>query len=210
MVSSAKACKQQSPRNIAVGKSAFLEALEIIAKTDDPLFLVVSIGDCLDRRQLYGSQFSEFDIINYEQHIHPLWSATRDLGMGTFTCQSCHNATTAGDNDPATGFLDLSDGFSGAVPTQYNSYRELLFSKDVLADLGNTDINGNPILDTITVNPTMSVGGARASNAFFSRFETGGIHEGYLTPAELRLIAEWLDIGAQYFNNPSDPDVPVN
>jgi hypothetical protein len=149
-------------------------------------------------------------IINYEQHIHPLWSATRDLGMGTFTCQSCHNATTAGDNDPATGFLDLSDGFSGAVPTQYNSYRELLFSKDVLADLGNTDINGNPILDTITVNPTMSVGGARASNAFFSRFETGGIHEGYLTPAELRLIAEWLDIGAQYFNNPSDPDVPVN
>jgi hypothetical protein len=29
-----------------------------------------------------------------------------------------------------------------------------------------------------------------------------------MTPAELRLIAEWLDIGAQYYNNPFD--VPVN
>jgi hypothetical protein len=27
-------------------------------------------------------------------------------------------------------------------------------------------------------------------------------HTGYLTPAELRLISEWLDIGAQYFNDP--------
>jgi hypothetical protein len=25
-----------------------------------------------------------------------------------------------------------------------------------------------------------------------------------LTPAELRLIAEWVDIGAQYYNNPFD------
>jgi hypothetical protein len=27
-------------------------------------------------------------------------------------------------------------------------------------------------------------------------------HTGYLTAAELRLIAEWLDIGAQYYNDP--------
>ncbi|KPJ95037.1 MAG: hypothetical protein AMJ55_04950 [Gammaproteobacteria bacterium SG8_15] len=150
-------------------------------------------------------------IINYEQHIHPLWSTPRDDGMGTdITCQTCHNATTAGDNDPATGFLNLSDGFSGAVPTQYNSYRELLFSKDVLVDSGQVDGMGNPILVTQTVAPSMTVAGARASTTFFSRFATGGTHEGYLTPTELRLIAEWLDIGAQYFNNPSDPDAPVN
>jgi len=150
-------------------------------------------------------------IINYEQHIHPLWSTPRDDGMGTdLTCQTCHNATTASDNDPATGFLNLSDGFSGAVPTQFNSYRELLFPKDVLVDSGMVDIDGNPILVTQTINPSMTVAGARASSTFFSRFEPGGSHEGYLTPAELRLIAEWLDIGAQYFNNPSDPDAPVN
>jgi len=31
-----------------------------------------------------------------------------------------------------------------------------------------------------------------------------------LTPAELRLIAEYLDIGGQYFNNPFDPAAPQN
>ena len=30
----------------------------------------------------------------------------------------------------------------------------------------------------------------------------GGSHAGYLSLAELRLIAEWLDIGAQYYNDP--------
>ena len=29
-----------------------------------------------------------------------------------------------------------------------------------------------------------------------------------LSEAELRLLSEWLDIGAQYYNNPFD--VPVN
>jgi hypothetical protein len=27
-------------------------------------------------------------------------------------------------------------------------------------------------------------------------------HTGFLTPAELRLISEWLDIGGQYYNDP--------
>ncbi len=84
--------------------------------------------------------------------------------------------------------------------------------------LFQTDNQGNPILDPdgnliplmepIPVSPTMSAAGARNSNAFFSQFETGGSHEGDLTAAELRLLAEWLDIGAQYFNDPFD--APVN
>ena len=46
---------------------------------------------------------------------------------------------------------------------------------------------------------------------FLGRFATGrSTHAGYLSPAELRLMSEWLDIGAQYFNNPLDPAVPVN
>jgi hypothetical protein len=44
--------------------------------------------------------------------------------------------------------------------------------------------------------------GAVDSQAFFSRFAPGGSHEGYLSPAELRLLSEWLDIGAQYYNDP--------
>ena len=43
-----------------------------------------------------------------------------------------------------------------------------------------------------------------ASVAFFAPFGPGGSHEGWLSPAELRLLSEWTDIGAQYFNNPFD------
>jgi hypothetical protein len=42
------------------------------------------------------------------------------------------------------------------------------------------------------------------------RFGPQGSHNGYLTPGELRLISEWADIGAQYFNNQFDPGVPLN
>ena len=72
----------------------------------------------------------------------------------------------------------------------------------------DVDENGNPIFDTINVAPSMRTAGAIASNTFFSRFEVGGSHEGYLSDAEKKLIAEWLDVGAQYYNNPFD--VPIN
>jgi hypothetical protein len=55
----------------------------------------------------------------------------------------------------------------------------------------------------------MSAGGANASSRFFSRFDsTGDMHSGFLSDAEKRLIAEWLDVGAQYYNNPFD--APAN
>lgn len=35
-------------------------------------------------------------------------------------------------------------------------------------------------------------------------------HAGFLTDDELRMISEWLDLGAQYFNDPFDPTAPQN
>ena len=65
-----------------------------------------------------------------------------------------------------------------------------------------------------TFGPYLNAGSANAalSNAFLSRFAvgSGSTHAGFMTPAELRLLSEWLDIGAQYFNNPFDPKAPVN
>ncbi len=49
-----------------IGKSAFLEALEIVAKTENPSSLVKAIRNVINRRQSYN--FSEFDIITYEQN----------------------------------------------------------------------------------------------------------------------------------------------
>jgi hypothetical protein len=54
----------------------------------------------------------------------------------------------------------------------------------------------------------MSTAGAVASPLFFERFLTGGTHAGFLSGAELRLLAEWTDLGGQYFNNPFD--APLN
>jgi len=74
------------------------------------------------------------------------------------------------------------------------------------------DAMGNPILSTVSIDPPMVSAGARQSR-FFSCFDVGGngcrsrSHVGYMSVDELRLVAEWLDIGAQYYNNPFD--VPV-
>jgi hypothetical protein len=51
----------------------------------------------------------------------------------------------------------------------------------------------------------MRAAGALASSRFFDRFGTpGDTHDGLLSGAEIKLLAEWLDIGAQYYNNPFD------
>jgi hypothetical protein len=66
------------------------------------------------------------------------------------------------------------------------------------------DANGLPIpvLVGVTTSAPASAGGALASPRFFAPFNPGGTHAGWLTPAELKLISEWLDIGAQYYNDP--------
>ena len=172
-------------------------------------------------------------VINYETHIHPLWAASRPVlddmgnpvldGNGlpvTNDCTNCHSPVDdqAAARVPA-GQLDLSDGLSPDEPDHFNSYREFLFPdneqeldmgalQDVLVQVGTDPDTGDPIFATVTVNPSMSVAGASASGRFFDRFDAGQSHDGYLSPAEKRLIAEWLDVGAQYYNNPFD--VPAN
>jgi hypothetical protein len=77
---------------------------------------------------------------------------------------------------------------------------------------GPPDAAGNPTV--VMVGPFVDAGAANGalSSAFLGRFApgSGSTHAGYLSPAELRLISEWLDIGAQFFNNPFDPAAPVN
>lgn len=87
------------------------------------------------------------------------------------------------------------------------------------------DIDGNLILDangdpipvppvTVAVPASMSTNGARSSGRFFNTFElplgAGKTvdHRGFLAAEELKLISEWLDLGAQYYNNPFA--APVN
>ena len=152
--------------------------------------------------------------------------------VSDFTCTSCHSPLdAAGVIQVPVAQLDLSDGLSPDQADHFNSYRELLFNDNeqevangalldvllpVLDDDGNpvfeTDDDGELILDGagqpipvtqgILVTPSMRVAGAAASQAFFALFAAGASHENYLSGVELKLISEWLDIGAQYFNDP--------
>lgn len=68
------------------------------------------------------------------------------------------------------------------------------------------DVDGNPIpLPDVPVpvaGGASMVAGSAAAGRFLGKFDAGGTHSGYLSDAEKRLIAEWLDIGAQYYNDP--------
>lgn len=163
-------------------------------------------------------------VINYEMHIHPLWAEPRLApdGITDVTCQVCHSPVDAmAMIRVPLGQLDLTDGPSVEEPDHLRSYRELLFPdneqffdggtgtlQDVMIQVGINLVTGDPILQPVTVGPSMSVNGAVASAQFLGRFAVGGSHEAYLSDAELRLVAEWLDIGGQYFNNPFD--APIN
>ena len=163
-------------------------------------------------------------VINYEQHIHPLWGKNREVldidgvtVLADNTCKLCHRPQDAmGAPQVPAAQLDLSDGPSSDEPDHFKAYRELLFAdnEQVIIDgalqdklIPGTDADGQAILVPVRISPPMSVAGAQASR-FLAPFAAGGSHTGRLSEAELRLVSEWLDIGAQYYNNPFD--VPVN
>ncbi len=137
-------------------------------------------------------------------------------------CTSCHTFPWIDPGDgvtvlPPAGQLELTDQLSVDEADHLHAYRELLVTDNLqevvsgqLVDRTQpaVDANGNPITVPIP-NPNgspASIAGARASGRFFSRFEDPADldHYGILSGAERRLIAEWLDIGAQYYNNPFD------
>jgi hypothetical protein len=175
-------------------------------------------------------------IINYPEHIQPIWDQPRPTTVGAttpanYTCPlaggctcsqaACHSLTDANAAVQApAGQLNLTNAASNDEPAEFVSYRQLLFQHDeqivIMGALQNApgppDANGNPTV--IPVGPYLNAGSANGglSTTFLNRFATGSgsTHAGYMSPAELRLLSEWLDIGAQYFNNPFDPKVPVN
>lgn len=176
-------------------------------------------------------------VINYPKHIQPIWDLPRPMpttvnanpdaayscnlaGGCTCTQATCHTTTGANGVQAPAGQLNLTNAASNDEPAEFVSYRQLLFQHDeqvvsmgaLVNAPGPPDANGNPTV--IPVGPYLNAGSANGglSTTFLNRFAagSGSTHAGYMTPAELRLLSEWLDIGAQYFNNPFDPAVPVN
>jgi hypothetical protein len=122
------------------------------------------------------------------------------------TCVSCHtpSGANAAIQIPA-GQLDLRAIAFINDPSVSTSYRQLLFPRDEQAL-----IMGVPTPTGVVLPPPMTAGSSVHSYANFFRLFDGSFkpaapavdHTGFLTPAELRLITEWIDIGAQYYNDP--------
>jgi hypothetical protein len=155
-------------------------------------------------------------IINYPDHIQPLWT----LNRGGNTCTNCHNP-----NDPTGLDLTATTGGTGRL----TSYESLMVGTPML------NASGQPvtqILDGVLViqrNPAVvisagsegdAVGMARKSRlteimwgeslmtdaasqaAHPNPPGSAPNHATMLNGAEKRLLAEWMDLGAKYYNDP--------
>ena len=147
-------------------------------------------------------------------HIHPLWQ----LDRGPNTCITCHTSapqsvqctptgtitaiTVTYAQSPAGG-LDLTDDPAQQATAQLRAYLQLVTNHPSTSL--TLDAACVPIPTVAQFNASLASGSAAASRFFavLSGTTTGTVnHSGFMTPAELRLLSEWVDIGAQYYNNP--------
>ncbi len=156
--------------------------------------------------------------INYPEHIQPLWQRARGTG-GANTCTNCHT-------DPVK--LDLRNTVAGSG--RLVSYEELLIGDPVIDAVTGKPVtrlrDGVPMLQRQPALVETSSGAANtAGQARKSRLTeilfgetllagsgartshpappaTAPDHAKLLNTAEKRLLAEWMDLGGQYYNDP--------
>ncbi len=187
-----------------------------------------SNSNCVTWGALCRSTIHYPDSTTPPYHIQSIWDFPRPAAdpndpTPDHTCVSCHSPTNAASafQVPA-GQLDLTGGPSNVDthvdPTVTTSYVELLFQHNeqalnmgALQDLlVPVPVPGPPpttVLTPVSVAPPMIAGSANDSIKFFRMFDGNYVdpivdHSKFLSPAELRLISEWLDIGAQFYNDP--------
>ena len=162
-------------------------------------------------------------------HIMPLWTVDRvpadPAGIDTnadgvleptYKCTSCHDRVSVlGAVQLPKSSLELLPGTACNAQNLFdNTYCQLLRPRDELVldpqgavvtrqSLVPLDANGQPTEIIPLITAPMRASDARGSR-FFNVMNTAP-HQGMLSPAELRLLSEWLDIGAQYYNDPFPP-----
>ncbi|HEU4459178.1 MAG TPA: hypothetical protein VFR90_08665 [Methylibium sp.] len=161
-------------------------------------------------------------IINYPDHIQPLWTRSRGAG-GAATCTNCHA-------DPAR--LDLRANVAGTG--RLVSYEELLVGDPLLDAAGQpvtrieegvpVIVRGAALVDTMVGGANGITRSSRLGEILYGEnlkasAESRTLHPNppgsapnhatLLNAAELRLVTEWMDLGGQYFNNVSASNSPV-
>jgi hypothetical protein len=159
-------------------------------------------------------------VINYVQHIQPLWTRSRGAN-GELTCVACHADSAK---------LDLRGTISGTG--RVVSYEELLIGDPQLDANGRPVtrlrdgvpelVRMAPLVETssgaantagqarksrlteILFGQTL-LAGSDARTAHPNPPATAPDHSTLLNKAEKRLLAEWMDLGGQYYNDPFAP-----
>ena len=140
-------------------------------------------------------------VIDYPTHIAPLFA----------TCAaSCHDNNSP--NDPDSAGLDLSAAPGGTG--RMTSYEELMIGDPVLVNgLPQIRIDADGEIEVVREEPQVAPGSARSSHLIEVLFNQelrsnrplGALnHSAMLNASQKRLIAEWIDLGGQYYNSPRD------
>jgi mono/diheme cytochrome c family protein len=159
-------------------------------------------------------------VINYPEHIQPLWTRARGPG-GSQACVACHADTAK---------LDLRATVSGTG--RLVSYEELLLG-DPLIDAATGRpvirlregvpevVRNSPLVETSSgaANTAGQARKSRLTEILWGQTLLAGAtartehpnppagapnHAQLLNKAEKRLLAEWMDLGGQYYNDPFD------
>jgi hypothetical protein len=89
----------------------------------------------------------------------------------------------------------IPDGMGGTIPDPAAAIAPIMTSAGARSSFFIEKMTGTE-LDAAGRSPILPVGSVN--------------HTTMLTGAELKLISEWLDLGAQNFNDPFDPAAPQN
>ncbi len=160
-------------------------------------------------------------VINYPDHIQPLWSRDR----GANTCTGCHDisdhtdlsATIGGD-----GRVVSYDRLMIGDPLLDASGRPVIFFEDGVPMLSRQPALVNTaasegealglarksrLVEILTGSALMSDDAARMAHP--NPPGTAPNHAQMLNAAEKRLLAEWVDLGGKYYNDPFDANSGV-
>lgn len=160
-------------------------------------------------------------VINYPEHIQPLWERDR----GSNTCVSCHNENarldlrgTLGGSGRLVSYDELLIGdplldASGAPVTRIRDGVPMLERQVPLVNASSSAMNTAGIarksrLTEILWGQQLLAGNA-ARTAYPDPPAGAPDHASMLNAAEKRLLAEWMDLGAQYYNDPFHPSSGV-
>ena len=159
-------------------------------------------------------------VINYPDHVAPIWARARSAGgvAGAGTCTTCHA-------DPTK--LDLRATFGGTG--RMVSYDEMLIGDPVinpatgqpqtrLEDGVPVIVRGPALVENMASGAESISRSSRLTEILFGETLKSSAaartahpnppppapdHAALLNAAEKRVITEWLDLGGQYYNDPS-------